>query len=221
MGHSHKNHEWTEESSERFIRSVKDRIQKRYENFINEIYDSMKKNNIDKNGVVLDLGCGPGFLLFELKNLIPAIKIIGIDASDLMINTAIEKAKEKKIQNFEFKKGFAENIPINDDFCNVVTCFNSLHDFKEPKKAFSEVYRILEKDGVFILEDKNPSYPKWKMKIYFFFMRFKIGKERSKRYYKSSYHWIPPQDIEGWMKELNFNVKFISKSVDYIVVGKK
>ncbi|MCJ7649293.1 MAG: hypothetical protein MUP85_11820, partial [Candidatus Lokiarchaeota archaeon] len=60
-----------------------------------------------------------------------------------------------------------------------------------------------------------------KMKIHFFFLRFKMGKERSKHYYKSSHHWINPQELDKWMTELDFKVSFISKGVDYIVVGEK
>jgi hypothetical protein len=48
-----------------------------------------------------------------------------------------------------------------------------------------------------------------------------MGKERSKHYYKSSHHWIKPQELDKWMTELNFKVSFISKGVDYIVVGEK
>ncbi len=46
---------------------------------------------------VLDVGCGPGTLLMEVKNKSPKTKVIGIDLSTSMINEASENFKEMGI----------------------------------------------------------------------------------------------------------------------------
>ena len=216
-----KNHQWTDDHAEKFVESMEKQIKTKYEHFANKVAEIYVKYGVKKNPRILDLACGPAFLLMEIQKKIPNASLLGIDSSVKMLSYAKLKIEQYSVQNIEFKQGMAESIPIEDNSISVVTCLNSFHDFQDPKKVLSEVYRVLKSEGIFILKDKNPNYPKWKMKIHFFFLRFKMGKERSKHYYKSSHHWINPQELDKWMKELNFKASFISRSVDYIVVGEK
>ena len=41
----------------------------------------IKKYNLSNRSSLLDVGCGKGFLLFEIKKLLPGIKIEGLDIS--------------------------------------------------------------------------------------------------------------------------------------------
>ena len=219
--HQYENHQWTDDHAEQFVQRMEKQLKYRYEPFAKEIAEIYDKYMISDNSRIMDLACGPAFLLMEIQKRIPNASLLGVDASEIMLKFAKQKLEEYGVQGIKFKQGKAESIPLEDKSYSIVTCFNSFHDFKDPKKALAEVYRVLEKDGLFILKDKNPSYPKWKMKIHFYFLRFKMGKKRAIHYYQSSPHWIHPQDLESWMKELNFQVRFVSKGVDYIVVGQK
>jgi trans-aconitate 2-methyltransferase len=216
-----KNYQWTDDHAEKFVESMEKQIKTKYERFANKVAKICIKYGIKENSIILDLACGPAFLLMEIQKKIPNASLLGIDSSDKMLSYAKLKVEQYDVQNIGFKQGRAESIPVESSTISVVTCLNAFHDFQDPKKALGEVYRILKNEGIFILTDKNPNYPKWKMKIYFYFLRFKMGKERSKHYYKSSHHWVNPLELEKWMTELNFKVRFISKSVDYIVVGEK
>ena len=219
--HSNENHQWTDEHAEKFVQSMEKQIKTRYEPFAKKIAKIYEKYKVKENPSIIDLACGPAFLLMEIQKKIPNATLLGVDSSEKMLSFAKRKIEQYHVENIGFKQGMAESIPIEDDSISVVTCLNSFHDFQDPKKSLSEVYRILKSEGIFILKDKNPSYPKWKMKIHFYFLRFKMGKQRAKKYYKSSHHWINPQELDKWMKELNFRVSFKSRSVDYIVVGEK
>ncbi|MGB5911300.1 MAG: class I SAM-dependent methyltransferase [Promethearchaeia archaeon] len=217
MTHKHKMHEWTEERSKRFIKSVENKIEKRYAPFAKEIYNFMIQFHINENSRILDIGCGPGFLLFELQNLAPDIEIVGVDSSELMIETASKKAKEKKIRKFEFKKGYAENLPIVDNSFGVITCFNSLHDFKDMQRPIEESFRVLRKTGILVLQDRSGTYPKWK----FISVVFRIGLRNAWRYFKTRYSWLDPKVVEKWMIEAGFQILILKKKEHYIIVGKK
>jgi ubiquinone/menaquinone biosynthesis C-methylase UbiE len=219
--HDHKNYQWTDDHAEQFVQRMGKQLKSRYKPFAKEISEIYVKYQNSDNPRIMDLACGPAYLLMEIQKRIPTASFLGVDTSEKMLKYARQKLEEYGFQGVEFKQGAAESLPLEDNSYSIITCFNSLHDFKDPKKALSEVYRVLEKNGIFIVKDKNPSYPKWKMKIYFYFLRFQLGKERAKHYYQSSHHWISPEQMENWMKELNFQVKFISKGVDFVVVGQK
>ena len=47
---------------------------------------SLLNYNLDNNSKVLDVGCGKGFLLHELKLILPDIKVVGFDISEHGIN---------------------------------------------------------------------------------------------------------------------------------------
>jgi len=218
MAHHDKTHEWTEDRSERFIKSVKEKeYKRRYIPFAKKIIHFMKVANINENSKIVDIGCGPGYLLFEIHEILPNIEIVGVDASDLMINTAIEKAKEKNIKKFNFRKGYAENVPIQDNFTDTSTCYNSLHDFKNWKLAIKEVFRILKPNGIFILNDRSGIYPKWK----FISVLFRIGIKNALRYFKRRHAWLDPKITEKHMVDIGFQVLFSESKEHYIIVGKK
>ncbi len=51
---------------------------------------------LDLNGdeIVLDLGCGDGTLSVQISEILPKGEVVGIDASQGMIDAALPKAKE-------------------------------------------------------------------------------------------------------------------------------
>ena len=48
----------------------------------------IKKFNLTNKSNILDVGCGKGFLLFEIKKILPNIKIVGFDISKHAIKSA-------------------------------------------------------------------------------------------------------------------------------------
>ena len=65
----------------------------------------IKTYNLKSGSSILDVGCGKGFLLYEIKLLIPGIKIYGFDIS----KHALRNAK------YEIKKIFSY-IKLKTDF---------------------------------------------------------------------------------------------------------
>ncbi|MFX0057140.1 MAG: class I SAM-dependent methyltransferase [Candidatus Hodarchaeota archaeon] len=221
MKESHHNHDWSGERAESFIKMVEKRVNFRYKPFAKQVVKTIKIYNMTKNCKILDIGCGPGLLLFEIKKLNPNLQLIGVDPSEVMLNSARTRAKEYGFNDSEFKKGYAEGIPIIDNEIDIVVCFNSLHDFKSPKEAIKEVSRILRKNGIFILKDKNGSYPKWKIRLHFVSLSFKLGKDQAKRHYKSKDHWLKLDQVKDWMSENGLKVRIVRKKADYVIIGKK
>ncbi|MFX1356991.1 MAG: class I SAM-dependent methyltransferase [Promethearchaeota archaeon] len=221
MKESHHNHEWSGERAERFIKTMETMIDSRYKPFAKQIIHILNIYNMKNKEIILDIGCGPGLLLFEIKKLNPDLKLIGIDPSEAMLNAARKKAKEYNFGDSEFRVGYAEQIPVSNNEIEIVTCFNSLHDFRNPEKTIEEVSRILKNQGIFILKDKNGSYPRWKMRLHFLSLALKFGRKQAKRYYKSRTYWLKVNQVIDLMSKNGFETKIFEKEADFLILGKK
>ena len=106
------------------------------------------KYNLNDNSSILDVGCGKGFLLYELKLLLPNLKVSGFDISHHGINSSKELIKK----NLFIHKA-QENFPFSDNEFDLVISLGCLHNLKifELKQSLSEIERV-GKSGYVMLE---------------------------------------------------------------------
>ena len=214
-------HSWNGEHAQKFAKSVENMKKSRYIPFAEEIHEFVDLFVKNKNPVILDVGCGPGYLLIEIAKLIPNSQLIGVDLSEDMLQIAKEKAKEKGLNSITFMQGPAEKIPIPEAHNDVVVCLNSLHDFNDAEKTLSEIYRTTTKSGIFILKDKNGAYPKLKVILGFIPLICKSGLKKTVKYFKSNELWLDPEAIRTKMEGLGFKIEHLEKKLDYLIVGRK
>lgn len=87
---------------------------------------------------VLDVGCAKGFMLHDLAELIPGIKVKGVDVSEYAIQNAIDDMR----QNVQVAN--ATSLPFPDKSFDVVISINTVHnlDREECAKALQEIERV-------------------------------------------------------------------------------
>ena len=70
--------------------------------------------NLNSKSSVLDVGCGKGFMLFDLHKMIPGISLAGIDISEYAISNSIPQEQNMeicpKIKVFSISKIIADII---------------------------------------------------------------------------------------------------------------
>lgn len=96
----------------------------------------------DKEGKVLDLGCGSGRNFIKNDN----IEYYGIDFSSEMIKLAQKAAKAQAIQA-KLKQGDATNISFEDNFFDAALFISTLHCIEDEgarKRALEELFRVLK-----------------------------------------------------------------------------
>ena len=108
----------------------------------------IKIYNLKSGSKLLDIGCGKGYLLYELKLLIPDLNITGIDTS----NYALENAKEE-VKPFIFNHQAGVKLPFKNKEFDLVISLGVFHNLKFPelKIALTEMERIGER-GYLMLE---------------------------------------------------------------------
>ena len=87
---------------------------------------------------ILDVGCAKGFMLYDFQNMIPGIKVRGIDISKYAIENAMEPVKEF------VSVGDARKLEFDDNSFDLVISITTLHNFDEEECAIAlqEIERV-------------------------------------------------------------------------------
>ncbi len=98
--------------------------------------------NLKGDEDILDLGCGNGLLTANLAKLVPNGNVIGIDASEGMI----EVAKEKERNNLKFEL-MDLNEPGLDCQFDFIFSNAALHWVKNHERLWNNIQKILKSNG--------------------------------------------------------------------------
>lgn len=105
---------------------------------------------IDKEFTVLDLGCGGGRNIEYF--LSKANKVYGIDYSKSSVKMARNLNKDEiKSGRCQILLGDVKSLPVKDESIDIVTAFETIYFWDEIEKCFKEIYRVLKKDGEFLI----------------------------------------------------------------------
>ena len=106
------------------------------------------KYGLTNNSSVLDVGCGKAYLLYELKLLLPDLRVKGFDISQHGLKEAKENLKEDL-----FIHKAQDSYPFEDNEFDLVISLGCLHNLRifELKTALGEIERV-GKNGYVMLE---------------------------------------------------------------------
>lgn len=116
----------------------------------------IKLANIKTGQKILDVGCGTGTVLREIRDKYPDTDLTGIDPDHEVIEIARSKSpKENKIK---FIQGYVQTLPFPDNSFDTVISSLTFHHLKLPDKklALAEIRRVLKKSGSLALADHWP-----------------------------------------------------------------
>ena len=114
-----------------------------------QVADQMAKHyNLKPGDKVLDVGCGKGFLLFDLTQAVPGIEVTGLDISKYAIDHAKEEIKPSLIH------GHANSLPWANDSFDLVISINTFHNLPnyDLERALHEFERVGKKHKYICVE---------------------------------------------------------------------
>lgn len=97
---------------------------------------------------VLDVGCGTGTLLLEMKARQPGIRAAGVDPDPDILSIAREKARRQGAE-VDFEVGFADCLPYADSSFDRVVSTLAFHHLTRGEKvgSLAEAFRVVRPGG--------------------------------------------------------------------------
>tara|TARA_B100000787_G_scaffold62363_1_gene45807 strand:+ start:88 stop:753 length:666 start_codon:yes stop_codon:yes gene_type:complete len=101
---------------------------------------------------ILDVGCGKGFLLYEIKKILPGATVVGLDISKHGIKNCHPSLKNN-LKIFDAKK----KLPFKNGQFDLALSFGLYHNFSifELEKSLKEFSRISKKNYLMVESYKN------------------------------------------------------------------
>lgn len=158
---------------------------------------------INKNDVVLDVGCGNGQRAIKIAKI--SAKVVGFDISTDNIDLADKEAKRQGVKNVNFYEGNAEKVfnEKNNSFDVVFIC-DVIEHLRNDNHVLSEIHRVLISNGKLLLVAPNIETG-WK----------KIQKKAGLFYFSDPDHKreYRKEDLEEKIEKAGFKILSISTVV--------
>ena len=111
-----------------------------------------------KHGKLLDIGTGPGRLLYEINKRNPQLDLYGLDISESML--FIAKQYLQNIKNVDLRAGNIVKTEYQANYFDCIISTGSFYCWDKPIEGLNEVFRILRPGkGAYIFES-NGDYNK-------------------------------------------------------------
>lgn len=95
------------------------------------------------DGLILDMGCGTGFLTKKLDKKIT----VGLDIKKGFLRSA------KNSKGGMFVRGDALSLPFKEDVFGLVCMYDLIHHVKSAEEAVGEAKKVLKKGGYLFIKD--------------------------------------------------------------------
>lgn len=135
--------------------------------------------DIPDNYRILDIGCGGGKFLYYLSQRSDGFKLWGLDHSKEMIDLSSQlNSKNVEKGRLILINGSVSKIGIESNSIDLVTAFETIQFWPDIDIALSEIFRILDKGGQFLVINRFPKEgTKW----------WKLANIKSEKDYKTKF----------------------------------
>ncbi len=118
-------------------------------------YEEISKDMELRDGMrVLDVGCGPGTLVFLIAEKYPGSRVDGIDPSESMVKTARKRiAKLKNPDRVTVSAGSSTNVPGSRKYDAIITSL-SYHHWEDQEGGLRNLAEYLNDDGVLAIYER-------------------------------------------------------------------
>lgn len=106
-------------------------------------------------GLILDFGCGDGYLAYLLAKQRPQAAVWGVDSEPEAIKIAALTALKKGNGKLQFVHSTDDVLPFGDSTFDTVVMADVIEHLPNPKAVLGDLCRVLEPGGVLIVTTPN------------------------------------------------------------------
>jgi SAM-dependent methyltransferase len=108
--------------------------------------------------LVVDVGCGPGWLAIALASRRPKLHVVAVDLSPMM--TRISRFNARGRGNVDVRCENAASMSLDDNAADMIVSVESMHHWREPVRTLDECHRVLRPAGrAWILDGRSDFAP--------------------------------------------------------------
>lgn len=173
-------------------------------------FKKIVKNQEFKN--IADAGCAGGYMTNEISKLFPKAKVFGLD----IYSSTIKHAK-KKYPRINFKRCDLHKIPFQDNYFDLISCYETIEHVVDPPKVLKELQRIAKKNSTIIIAMDSGNIL---FKIIWYFWEKTTGKVWKNAHLHPYYY----KQLEKIIKQVGFKIKqkkFSHLGMEIIFILKK
>lgn len=159
----------------------------------NVVKDIKKRYKLSNKSKILDIGCAKGFMIYDLKKILPKARIIGIDVSKYAI-----KNSKKEVKRF-LKLGNAKKLKFKDNYFDLVISINTIHNLnkRDCSKALKEIDRVTKKNAFITVDAYKNIIEKKRMYAWNLTAKTIMNEKNWIKFFKKNnynydYYWFKP-----------------------------
>lgn len=149
---------------------------------------------IAPGGGVLDIGCGQGLQLAEIRKLCSEARLHGMDISPKLVDLA-----RNNVPDGYFQTGDADNLAYADAQFDVVVMTEVLEHLAEPARALAQIKRVLKLGGWLLMTVPNRDW-----------LRFDWYLGNRKVYQPVDDKWYRVAEVSAYLNQAGFEIRRIT-----------
>lgn len=141
-----------EERTKAYFETVQSEWESIRRNYIDDPFSFLIAASLVKpDAVAVDVGAGTGELLVSLAKT--ADKVIGVDASEKMLEACRQRVAKAGLENVDLRLGSAESLPLDNEQCDAAFSSMLLHHLGDPSAGVREMARVVKPGGKVVISD--------------------------------------------------------------------
>ena len=105
-------------------------------------------------GILIDLGCGPGDILIRILKKAPKLFLIGLDGAEAMVCRASKRITKEGLEDkIHLIQGDAKYLDFSDNCFNLVVSNSIVHHLLDPIPFWKEIKRVTKSGGSILIQD--------------------------------------------------------------------
>ena len=101
--------------------------------------------------LVVDLGCGSGALLMQVRQSIPEARLLGVDLEPLALANAEKRLPDAEFHPADLETGSCPALEDRAGKADIILCSEVLEHLEKPANALQLAGRLLSPEGAFIV----------------------------------------------------------------------